>query len=90
MVDTLPKNIAKRESEMEKNNLIKLTGLWKKEGKDGNVFFQGKLSYNTNLLLFKNQYKNNEKDPDLVLYIGKAEKKEQQKKLEPEGGEIPF
>lgn len=75
---------------MEKNNLIKLTGLWKKEGKDGNVFFQGKLSYNTNLLLFKNQYKNSEKDPDLILYIGKAEKKEQPKKPESEDNDIPF
>ncbi len=89
MVDMLPKNIAKEESEMEKNNLIKLTGLWKKEGKDGNVFFQGKLSYNANLLLFKNLYENSEKDPDLVLYIGKAEKKEQAKKPESEE-EIPF
>jgi len=75
---------------MEKNNLIKLTGLWKKEGKDGNVFFQGKLSYNTNLLLFKNQYKNSEKDPDLILYIGKAENKEQQKKPELDNEGIPF
>ena len=79
-----------KERKMSENNMIKLTGLWKKEGKEGNVFFQGRLSYSTNLLLFKNQYKNSEKDPDLVLYIGKAEKKEQQKKLEPEGGEIPF
>ena len=71
-----------KERKMSENNLIKLTGLWKKEGKDGNVFFQGKLNYNTNLLLFKNQYKNSEKDPDLILYLGKAEKKEQQKKME--------
>ncbi len=75
---------------MEKNNLIKLTGLWKKEGKDGNIFFRGKLSYNTNLLLFKNQYKNSEKDPDLILYLGKAEKKEQQKKPELDNEDIPF
>jgi len=71
-----------KERKMSENNMIKLTGLWKKEGKEGNVFFQGRLSYSTNLLLFKNQYKNSEKDPDLILYIGKAEKKEQQKKME--------
>ncbi len=70
--------------------MIKLTGLWKKEGKDGNIFFRGKLSYNTNLLLFKNQYKNSEKDPDLILYIGKAENKEQQKKPELYNEGIPF
>ena len=76
---------------MEKNNsMIKLGGLWKKEGKDGNIFFSGKLSYSTNLILFKNKYKNSEKDLDLILYISKAEKKEQPKKLEAEDSEIPF
>lgn len=60
---------------MAENNMIKLTGLWRKEKPDGPVYYQGKLSYSTNILMFKNKYKNSEKDPDLILYIAKAEKK---------------
>ncbi len=84
------KNMARRRK-VEKNNdvgMIKLTGLWKKEGKDG-VFYSGKLSYNTNILLFPNKYKQSEKDPALILFIAKAEKKEKSKP-EVEEDEIPF
>jgi hypothetical protein len=72
------------------NNRIKLTGLWKKEGRDGSVFYSGKLSYNASLLLFRNQYKRSEKDPDLVLYIGKSEKKEKPQEDPDPDTEVPF
>jgi len=76
---------------MEKNNggMIKLCGLWKKEGKEGNVYYSGKLSYSTNLILFPNKYKQNEKDPSLILYIAKFEKKEKPKESDADN-EIPF
>ena len=55
---------------------IKIGGLWKKEGKDGTVFYQGGLSYSSNLLIFKNKFKRSERDPDLILYISEKKKKE--------------
>ena len=55
---------------------VKLGGLWKKEAKDGTVFYQGNLSYSSNLLLFKNKFKRTERDPDLILYISEKKKKE--------------
>ena len=61
---------------MDKSPMIKLCGLWKKESKDGTVFYQGKLSYSSNILLFKNKFKRNEKDPSLILYLSEVQKKE--------------
>jgi len=55
---------------------IKLGGLWKQESKDGTVYYSGSLTYSTNILLFKNQYKKSEKDPDLLLYLAQKLKKE--------------
>lgn len=62
---------------------IKLTGLWKQQSKNGDVYYSGSLTYSTNILLFKNKYKKSERDPDLILYI--SEKKKKEKK---EGDEI--
>jgi len=60
----------------EQVSRIKIGGLWKKEGKDGTVFYQGGLSYSSNLLLFKNKFKRSERDPDLLLYVAQKLKKE--------------
>jgi len=56
---------------------IKIGGLWKKEAKDGTVFYQGGLSFSSNLLLFKNKFKRSERDPDLILYISEKKKKKE-------------
>lgn len=60
----------------EITGLVKLTGLWKQEDKDGKVYYSGGLSYSTNILLFPNKYKQSadDKNPDLILYIAKKEK----------------
>ena len=69
---------------MEKSpEKIKLTGLWKQESRSGDVYYSGSLTYSTNILLFKNQYKKSERDPDLILYIAEKVKKEKK-----EGEEI--
>jgi len=56
---------------------IKIGGLWKKESKDGTVFYQGGLSYSSNLLIFKNKFKRSERDPDLLLYVSQKVKKKE-------------
>ena len=68
--------------------MIKLCGLWKSQTSEGKVYYSGGLSYSTNLLLFPNAYKESpdDKKPDLILYIGKREKKEKPESEE----EIPF
>jgi len=54
--------------------MIKVTGLWKKEGKNG-VFYSGSLGYCAQVLVFANKFKKGEKEPDLNLFIApKAEK----------------
>ena len=53
---------------------VKIGGLWKKEGKDGTVFYSGNLSYSSNILIFKNKFKRSERDPDLILYISEKKK----------------
>lgn len=55
-------------------DLIKVTGLWKKEPKDGKdgAFYQGRIGIGANVLIFKNKFKRGENDPDLILYVGKA------------------
>ena len=72
------------------NNMIKLTGLWRKESRDGGVFYSGKLGYNASLLIFRNKHKRSEKDPDLVLYLAKSEKKEKQLEDPDPDTEVPF
>jgi len=54
--------------------MIKLTGLWKQTGKDGEAYYSGKLGYSATLLIFKNKYKKKDSDPDLMAYVGEAKK----------------
>jgi len=65
---------------MEKNkqSLVKLTGLWQKKGKNG-MFYQGQLSPWSNILIFRNQYKESEQDPDMILYISRFNRPDQPK-----------
>ncbi|MBA7520615.1 hypothetical protein ES705_12711 [subsurface metagenome] len=68
---------------------ILLTGLWKRKNKKGEVYYTGSLSFGATLLLFKNEKKNNERFPDIMLYMIS---KEDQEDLDYAGseGEIPF
>lgn len=48
---------------------VKLCGMWKKNDKNGNEMFSGKLSPYTTILMFKNKFKNKESDPDYHISI---------------------
>lgn len=48
--------------------MIQLAAFWKKESKNGRTYYQGQLG-DGRLLLFKNEHRDNEKHPDLILYI---------------------
>lgn len=71
-------------------DIIKLCGLWKNKTKDGKTYYSGGLTYLTNLILFNNEYKRGENDPDLILYIAKKEQKPKSQEQEVDDDEIPF
>lgn len=55
------------------SDLIKLTGLWKSEDKNGNLVLSGNLSGQARIVIFKNIHKDEDKHPDYVAYISKSE-----------------
>jgi hypothetical protein len=77
-------------SDNMKPGMIKLGGLWKEEGRDGSVFFAGRLGIGGKMLIFKNQYKRGDKDSDLILYVTPAEKKEKPEATERKGDPFRF
>jgi len=67
---------------------ILLTGLWQRKDEKGEIFYIGNLSFGATLLLFKNDKKNNEQSPDVMLYLTS---KDQEDLIFPgSDGEIPF
>lgn len=59
---------------MAESNLIRLTGLWIKEGQDGNRHLSGTVSPSSSLVVLPNQSKRREEDPDFVAYLAPAER----------------
>jgi hypothetical protein len=70
--------------------MIKISSLWRKTSKNDRTYWQGKLG-NGRLLLFKNDRKESEKHPDLILYIV-PENERQNGQTKPDAGEddVPF
>ena len=54
---------------------IKLTGLWKNKGRDGKTFLSGRLNGSSSLIVFPNNFKKGEKDPDYIVYLKPNEEK---------------
>ena len=54
---------------------VRLCGLWKNESKDGGTYYSGSLSPGVKLLVFKNGFKKENRDPDLIAYLVPAEKR---------------
>lgn len=77
-------------AEETKGKMIKLCGLWRGKTKEGATFYSGKLTYSSQLLVFKNKYKKeDDKNPDLIVYVGEYKPKE--KSAEPEENQdVPF
>jgi hypothetical protein len=55
------------------NDKVKLGGVWKRNSKDGRVYYQGKISDNMKILIFEVQ-KKNEKQPDLEVFLAPADR----------------
>ena len=51
---------------------LRLSGLWIGKTKSGEVYFSGALNGSIKLLVFKNNYKQGDNDPDYVAYLAPA------------------
>lgn len=51
------------------SDLIKLGGLWVNRDKNGNNYLAGRLSPSVRILIFKNDYRTEEKQPAYVMYL---------------------
>ena len=63
---------------------LKLTGLWKNQARDGQEYFAGSLSPGVRILIFKNSFKNEDRDPDLILYLAPNERQKDGDRNAPE------
>ena len=68
------------------SDMVRIGGLWKNKTKDGKPYLGGSFG-GARLMVFQNGYKEKDSDPDYVLCIAQAQKKE---KEAPEKEEIPF
>ncbi len=56
-------------------NGLKLTGLWKSKTKDGKTYLSGTLG-SIKVLVFTNEYKKKDSDPDYTLFFAPKEEKD--------------
>jgi hypothetical protein len=68
--------------------LNKLGALWEKEGKNGK-YFSGTVSGKP-VVIFSNSYKENEKQPDWIVYEGKGKPEGYQTPYKDDESEVPF
>jgi hypothetical protein len=54
--------------------MIKLTGLWQTQGKNGENYLRGNISKGAGFMVLKNQFRRSEKDPAHNLFIVENEK----------------
>lgn len=56
---------------------IRLTGLWKNESREGKPYMAGSLG-SGRLVVYPNERKSGERDPDFVVYLVPAERRDQE------------
>ena len=74
---------------MALSELIELTGLWLKESADGKKFFSGSFG-RSRLLIFRNNFKEDENQPDYILYVTKRARREDNGGFEEEADEPTY
>ena len=58
---------------MPDDRKIRLGGLWKHQARSGETYYSGSFGPGLRLVLFSNTRQQNDKDPDLVLYLAPAD-----------------
>lgn len=64
--------------------MIRLSGLWKNTGKNGASYLKGKLSPVASLLVFPNDHKRNDNDPDYYIYLDESKRQQETENAKPE------
>jgi len=76
---------------MAKGKMIKLCGLWISKTDQGATYMNGGLTYSSNLLIFKNKYKEEgDKNPDYIAYVAEKQKKEAESTTSNGDSDVPF
>ena len=57
--------------------MVRLGGLWMKRKQSGEIYYSGRFG-SGRLLIFKNNKKRGDNDPDLVVMVGEDQPREQQ------------
>ena len=60
-----------------KSELLKVTGLWQSNDKNGNMVLSGNLNGNARIVIFANTHKEAENQPDFNMYVTKNEKRDE-------------
>ena len=82
------------------NDLTKISGLWKKADRNGDVFFSGAvggvsgedtftLTADHKILIFKNTYKEKENDPDYNLFMAPKKDKDARQEKQAQDNTVP-
>jgi len=71
----------------DNNGMIYLGGLWLSESKSGKKYFSGKLGLGGRILIFKNENRTADNQPEYNMYIVPAEQRDAQ---QDDDENIPF
>ena len=69
--------------------MLNLTGLWVNESKDGKRYMAGNLG-GVRILVFKNQHKRKDNDPDYTLCLAERERKNDNAPADEKDSDVPF
>lgn len=61
----------------KQNDMIRLTGIWKNKSKAGKTYLSGLMSPTSRLLIFPNEHKAKDSDPDYIAFLAPNEKREE-------------
>jgi len=62
------------ENETQKSSMLEITGLWANKSKNGDTYYSGYMGKSA-ILIFKNNYKTEDKHPDLRMFVAEGKKK---------------
>jgi len=65
------------ENETQKSSMLEITGLWANKSKNGETYYSGYMGKSA-ILIFKNNYKTEDKHPDLRMFVAEGKKREEQ------------
>jgi len=62
-------------SQNRNSSMLEITGLWANKSKNGDTYYSGYMGKSA-ILIFKNNYKTEDKHPDLRMFVAEGKKKE--------------